>query len=548
MSLQRAPSLAPLRPPPHATLGELCSPRRVWQSARTHPILPAMTQPSARPPDGAPQRRVAGRTHMRTVRCRGITVIIGLALQLLSCVHGMLPAWAQAGQAASELKRPEYQIRRFDEDWSILRGVDRSKTDDFWDRVKFIPLTEDQNVWLTLAGQVRERLEYFNEFEFGTSAPEHSDVYLLSRFRLSADLHVSRYFRIFAEGKSALSTDRALLGGNTTAFVDTIDLQNGFVDITVPLGDRASVTLRGGRQELLFGAQRLVGPSDFSNVRRTFDGGAGIVRVGDWTITPLWMELVVVQKYRFNESTADQKLYGIYATGPAHFLPVNLDLYWLGVDNASATFNGTSGREQRQTLGGRVWGKVGGTPLDFEVEGAAQFGTVGDADIAAGMFTANVGYTLPAPRLTPRIYLEFDYASGDRKPGGNVGTFNQLYPTSHSFLGYTDYVGRQNIISPSAGLTMRPISDLSVSLQQYFFWRASNRDAFYSKAGAVLRRGDETTARSIGAEIDLLATYNFTRHLLGYGGYSHFFTGEFIRKTGPSKDSDFFYTAMQYTF
>jgi hypothetical protein len=54
----------------------------------------------------------------------------------------------------------------------------------------------------------------------------------------------------------------------------------------IPLGDQASVTLRGSRQELLFGAQRLAGPSDFTNVRRTFDGGAGIVRVGDWTITP----------------------------------------------------------------------------------------------------------------------------------------------------------------------------------------------------------------------------------------------------------------------
>jgi alginate export protein len=107
------------------------------------------------------------------------------------------------------------------------------------------------------------------------------------------------------------------------------------------------VTLRGGRQELLFGAQRLVGTSDFTNVRRTFDGGAGIFRVGDWTITPLWVELVVVQQYRFNESSADQKLYGIYGTGPAHPLPVDLDLYWLGVDNAGVTFNGTSGREQR---------------------------------------------------------------------------------------------------------------------------------------------------------------------------------------------------------
>jgi hypothetical protein len=39
-----------------------------------------------------------------------------------------------------------------------------------------------------------------------------------------------------------------------------------------------------------------------------------------------------------------------------------------------------------------------------------------------------------------------------------------------------------------------------------------------------------------------------TCYLLGYGGYSHFFTGDFIRKTRPSKDSDFFYSAIQYTF
>ena len=32
----------------------------------------------------------------------------------------------------------------------------------------------------------------------------------------------------------------------------------------------ATVTLRGGRQDLLFGAQRLIGPLDWSNTRRTF--------------------------------------------------------------------------------------------------------------------------------------------------------------------------------------------------------------------------------------------------------------------------------------
>ena len=486
------------------------------------------------------------------IRPTAVGIIVGLVLQSLALVHDLLPAWAQAGQAASDLQRPTYQIGsagRFNEDWSVLRGVDLGATDDFWDRLKFIPLTPDGSVWLTFGGQAREREEYFRHYLFGASKPEDTDAYLLSRYRLSADLHVSPYFRIFAEGKSAFALDRDLQGGRTTAYVDEFDLLNGFADIMIPLGEQASATLRGGRQELIFGSQRLVGPGDFTQVPRTFDGGAAFVRIADWTITPFWAEAVpIVHKYRFNESTSDNKLFGIFSTGPLHILPVNLDLYWLGVDNAAATFNGTAGREHRQTLGGRTSGKIDQAHLDFEVEGAGQFGSVGRENIAAWMLTTVLGYTLPIEHLLPRVYLEFDYASGDKRPGGSVGTFNPLYPNNHSYLGYIDYIGRQNIVSANGGLIMTLVRDLTLSLQQYFFWRASDRDALYNKAGAVLRPGTGTAARYVGAEIDLLATYNVTRHLQFYAGYSHFFTGEFIRKTGPSRDSDFLYSALQYTF
>ena len=484
-------------------------------------------------------------------RPRYVAGIVGMALALVF-VSGALPAWAQAGPPASEPQRPALQIGnavRFDEDWSVLRGVDLSTTDDFWDRLKFIPLTTDGSVWLTIGGQARERGEYFRHFLFGSSAPEDTDAYLASRFRLSADLHVTPYFRMFAEGKSAFVLDRDLQGGRTTSFVNELDLLNGFADIMIPLGDQANVTLRGGRQELIFGAQRLVGVSDFTNAfPRTFDGGRGIIRIGDWTISPFWAKLVVVDKYKFDKSTSDTKLFGIYSTGPLPFAPVNLDVYWLSADNSGVTINATSGRERRQTIGARTLGRIGQTHLDFEIEGAGQFGTVGRGDVAAGMFTAVIGYTLPVPGLAARVYAEFDYASGDGKPGGRVGTFNQLQPSAHSFLGYMDLIGRQNIVNSLVGVTVSPVRDLTLSLQQYFFWRASERDALYNKQGGVLRPGTGTTARYVGAEMDLLATYDFTRHLQGYAGYSRFFTGEFIRKTGPSRDSDFFYTAIQYTF
>ena len=31
-------------------------------------------------------------------------------------------------------------------------------------------------------------------------------------------------------------------------------------------------------------------------------------------------------------------------------------------------------------------------------------------------------------------------------------------------------------------------------------------------------------------------------------GYSHFFTGAFINRSGPGRDRDFVYAALQYTF
>src|SRR5262249_61659738 len=101
-------------------------------------------------------------------RRRCLAIIAGLSLLLLSFFHGALPAWAQTEKAAEEPKRPALQIGsalRFNEDWSTLKGVDLSQTDDFWDRVKYIPLTQDESVWLSFGGQAPLRLEYFNQFQ-----------------------------------------------------------------------------------------------------------------------------------------------------------------------------------------------------------------------------------------------------------------------------------------------------------------------------------------------------------------------------------------------
>ncbi len=111
-----------------------------------------------------------------------------------------------------------------------------------------------------------------------------------------------------------------------------------------------------------------------------------------------------------------------------------------------------------------------------------------------------------------------------------------------------DFWDRFKFMPLDPGVVVKPLRNLSVSQQQYFFWRASDQDAVYNKSGGVLRPGTGTTARYVGTETDLLATYNVTRHLLLYAGYSYFVAGQFSEDTGPGKNSQFVYASTEYTF
>ncbi len=150
--------------------------------------------------------------------------------------------------------------------------------------------------------------------------------------------------------------------------------------------------------------------------------------------------------------------------------------------------------------------------------------------------------------MEPRLFLGFDYASGDDSPGGDVETFSQLFPLGHAHLGYMDAIGRQNIIDFNQGISFHPLNRLTVNIHNHLFWRASSADAIYNAGGNVSRAGGLGASRKIGDELDLTLKYKFSRHLVGLLGYSHFFTGEFIGESGANEDMDFVYTQFKYMF
>ena len=143
----------------------------------------------------------------------------------------------------------------------------------------------------------------------------------------------------------------------------------------------------------------------------------------------------------------------------------------------------------------------------------------------------------------------FDFASGDDDPtDGDVGTFNQLFPLGHAFLGYIDAVGRQNIIDLHVTVGAWPVEKtIRVQADIHQFWLAEDDDALYSAGGGILRAGTGSET-DVGTEVDLTVLWNANRHTSVLAGYSHFFAGDLIDQTGPSDDIDFFYTQITFTF
>lgn len=465
----------------------------------------------------------------------------GTGTMASACLVGLV-----AGMADAQGERPAFQILAYEEDWSRF---DPGAGEDLWDPIKHVRLREDGSIWASFGGELRARVESWRSFGF-LDADERDETFLLWRTLLHADVHLGEHVRVFVEGESALASERDLPGGRRTLDVDSLDLQNAFVDLVLPLEEGMTATARVGRQELLFGRQRLVSPLPWANSQRSWDAARAILNGEKWRADAFVSRFAATEKYDFNDWDPGPDFHGVYATrrlGEAQ--PLTLDGYWLYLDADSATFAAATGVERRHTIGARLAGPIAGSGFDFDTEASYQFGDFADGDISAWMFAAELGYTFAELDTTPRVHVAFDYASGDDDPGaGDLKTFNQLFPLGHAYFGGMDFIGRQNIIDLSVGLSLKPAKSVTLSSSVHFFWLASDDDALYNPGGAVVRPASASADREVGQEVDVVATWRVDRHLTLEGGYSHFFAGDFIAGTGPDDDMDWVYLQAAYRF
>jgi hypothetical protein len=424
-----------------------------------------------------------------------------------------------------------------------------------------------------------------SSLDFRKTGANEDNAYLLERLRFRVG-YTDKWFSALVEGRSSLAQGDERFASTAPLppykgegpDQDSIDLHQAY--LTIGNHKEFPVSLKLGRQELIYGEERILGAFGWSNIGRVFDA-AKVRWQNAWFGADFFTSRVVIaEDNRFNVANDYDWFSGVYATSakiPKH----SLDAYFFSRNSSAQALTAEPHPQSPQpsardiyTLGVRLKsnpGQIG--HWDYCLDLIGQFGNftdpragapAGRLDHLAYAAVAQGGYTFSDMWGTPRLGLEYAHGSGDSDPKDDKHeTFENLFPTNHKFYGYMDFVSLQNIHDVRGVFQLKPHSRVSLAIEGHAFWLANTSDSFYNVAG-VARGGANPTPGTgygvnpsynsfVGTELDVIAGVAVTRFAQLEAGYGHFFVGDYIQSslsnpTRGSADANFVYVQLSLNF
>jgi len=396
--------------------------------------------------------------------------------------------------------------------------------------------------WLRVRGEFRERLEGFDGLGFNES---REDAYWLTRVRLNATVTPSKNFSFQAQVQDARVAQKTV-GPTGVPFSAPFDLRMGFADVGASTGP---VTVRMGRQELVYGEQRLIGHVSWVNAARSFDGVKATIRTKAFQTDVFATSVVRSLDGEFDKSGNGNRFMGAYGTTSKLIPMATVEPYVLWKRDIDLRAEaGELGTLQETTAGVRVAGKLP-AGLDYGVEMALQRGSLGTDTINAWAGHWQMRQTLQGQGAV-KLIGEYNFASGDADPRDGIrGTFDQLYPTPHDKTGLSDQIGWKNIHHARAGVEVSPFRATPVTVNYHSWWLVDERDAVYNVANVPIARVPTGAANShVGQEMDVQISRALTPQIQAAAGYAHIFTGAFLKEATPGASYSHPYVMVTYVF
>ena len=378
--------------------------------------------------------------------------------------------------------------------------------------------------WIQINAQLRGRFEA----PTGTSLINRvKQDYYLDRLRVGLGLRPFPWLRFYAEAQDARVAGYSVSPAPNT-LANPFDLRQGYGELNFE--GATTMRFRAGRQELLFGGERLIGPADWG-MSRTFDAVDLSVsrergRVDFFAGSP-----VLVDPTRFDRHKPGEHLYGAYGAVKKLLPGLNVEPYLLfkQVLNVKSEL-GSVGDALVVSPGLRVTGMTRGR-IDYAAEVVMQRGSYSADRISAYAESYVAGWTLSAAAWKPRVSVEYNYASGDgNSKDGAHDTFDQFYPSNHAYYGMIDQFGWRNLKNARAGFNFQGTRKLSIRLDANQFYLATVQDGLYNSSGSSLVCNRKASSDHIGAEVNGVALYQLSKIWKFGAGYGRLFAGGYLKQ------------------
>ncbi len=418
---------------------------------------------------------------------------------------------------------------------------------------------------LSLRVQHRTRYEYLDE-QFRVGNPGNTDVIVLrtlvhARLRLLDGLWVG----------GELQDSRAERNGDTllnTTIVNSAEALRAYLELRRENVLGGTVSAHFGRITMDVGSRRFVARNRFRNTINGFTGldltwrRAGGTELRGFYVLPVRRlprdrDKLENNKIRNDEESFAGQFFGLFA---ASDLPRGIgrgELFVFGLDEDDRPSRPTLARDL-WTPGFRVFRAPAAGRFDYQVETALQFGdsrTLASGrqlDHFAHFHHAELGYSFET-RGSPRVALQYDYASGDDDPDdGDNNRFSTLFGARRFDFGPTGIYGpfaRANLHSPGVRLRLTPAPALSTFAAFRGYWLAEKRDAWVP---AGVRDPSGNSGRFVGSQLELRVRWRIlSKNLTVEGGFAHLFAGGFVDDAPTSNDqgdSNYLYTQIAIGF
>jgi len=449
-------------------------------------------------------------------------------------------------EAVEKPEPPDYELFRAEENYSYLKDKEiyAYKTD-YLDVIKFIPLNKKKNVSLTLGGEIRPRLEYFNNRNW-----TEEDIFFYSqRLSFYANFNLTKYVQIFGELYHGLVSRE-----EEFAQSDQLDVHQGFIALKIPIHDKQNLDIRFGRQEMALGSARFIGLREGLNIRRTYDMGRVIYYQKSSKIEVFYGKEVKPEfgvfdnEFNlFNSSSMNPELWGLYYQFKIKKDIGKNELYYLGFRSPTSYYNDASGEDKRHTVGLRRFGKLGKTWI-FNTEIVGQFGEAGGKNVTAWAFETDWHYVFYKMKLQPELGLKLDIISGDKEYGDDkLQTFNPMF-TNPAYFSLAVTIAPVNLIEFHPSFSLYPTEKIKIYVEWASFYRFSKNDGVYTPPRFLTREGQSTDERLVGHQLGLKYEFEIDRHLSFDLDLSYFLAGPFLAETGPAENIFHLAPTLSYKF